>query len=276
MTFASLAATSNAAPPIAYAKVGAGNASEIWLVQPDGSGALRVYRGPSKVSVSDLDVRPGGGQIAFIEGITAIKVVTYNSAGVQQRVEIVPQPTGCRNAGLDFKADGELLFGQSCSGGTSRNVNIWDGSAVSTVIGNLDSQASKVRWLRDGSGFLWETATASGLDVRKSDLGNPSSWTVIWHIPYPTNTIAYFDVAHQSDAMLVSFGSSAQVQQVPFDFAGVGQPTVLAAAQDPHATPPDSQLLYRVQTHQGWNLVVKSGAAVKTIASGAGVTDWGN
>src|SRR3954454_11047341 len=170
MTLSSVAATANAAPPVAYVKAGAGNASEVWLIQPDGSGALRVYRGPSKVSISDLDVRPGGGQLAFIEGITAIKVVTYNSAGVQQRVDVVPQPTGCRNAGLDFKADGELLFGQSCDGGNSRNIDIWDGSAVRTVIGNLATQATKVRWLRDGSGFLWATATATGVEVHRSDL----------------------------------------------------------------------------------------------------------
>jgi len=270
------AASANAAPPIAYAKLGSRGAQEVWLINPDGSSPTRVYSGPAKVSLSDLDVRPGGGQLAFIEGGTAIKVVSYDTSGVQTRVDIVPQAAGCRDYGLDFRGDGALLYGSNCGSGTSLNVKEWNGATSIDLIANAKNQVNKIRWLRDGSGFVWQTATATGLEFRKSDLGNPSSWTVIWKIPYPTGSVPNLDMAHQTDAMILNFGSSTQIERVPFDFAGVGPATVVATGGDGHFGPDDNQILYRVQTHKGWNLVVNTGGINRTIASAVGVTDWGN
>src|SRR5579872_4616851 len=127
----SAAIPASAAPPIAYAKVGSGNVDEVWLVNPDGTGATRVYRGTSKTSLFNVDVRPGGGQVAFIEFYQGtnyrIKIVSYDVNGVPQSTTTVPQPAGCTNNGLDFRADGLLLFSQLCNRSTSNSIETWDG-----------------------------------------------------------------------------------------------------------------------------------------------------
>lgn len=91
---AAMPAVAAAAPPIAVVKI-AGSANEVWLINPDGTGAVRTYRGAPKVSISDLDTKPGGGELAFVENHQPIRVVRYNSAGNMLSSQIVPQPAGC-------------------------------------------------------------------------------------------------------------------------------------------------------------------------------------
>jgi hypothetical protein len=277
-----LATSAAAAPPIAYATAGNGGAAEVWLINPDGTGAVRVYQGPKKFTETYLTVSPVGGQVAFVETDNisfAIKVVKYNSAGVVQSTTTVPQPAGCKNYGLDSRADGMLLFTQACNRGTSISIKSWDGALVKDVITNIQpSGAWHIRWLPDGSGFLWEGNTDNAGDLRRSSIDNPSSWTVIWQYPYGgAGTISSFDIAHQSNAFLVSFGSQAEVQRYEYDFTSVSpSPTVLAAGQEGHYSPDDSQIIYRTYTKQGYKLVVKdlASGATKTIADGVRAS-WG-
>jgi hypothetical protein len=282
-----LAGASAAAPPIAFAKNGSGNVDEVWLVNPDGTGAVRVYRGTSKTNVTNVDVRPGGGQVAFIEFYQGsnyrIKVVSYDANGVAQSTTTVPQPAGCVNQGLDFRSDGLLLFSQVCNSDTVLSIDTWDGTTVTPVLANLGQNDTpwQVRWLPDGSGFLWRSTglPATPQQLRESSLSNPSAWNVLWNIP-STSSAVYIDAANQSSSILVTFaGPPAQVLQYPFDsVSGVGSATLVASGTEGHFSPDDSKIVYRVQTKTGWNLVVKdlSSGSVKTIQTGIGLSeDWG-
>lgn len=278
-----LAATSvAAAPPIAYSKAGTGGIDEVWLVNPDGSGATRVYRGSSKMAAVNLAVSPAGGKLAFLETDNtsyAIKVITYSSAGVPQNTTTVPLPAGCVVRGLDLRSDGLLIFSQQCSGGTANSIDSWDGSTVTPLIPNLQPDAAfLVRWLRDGSGFIWQATTPSGFELRESSNTNPSSWVALSQ-GMPFGNLSYLDMAHQSDALIASFGSQAQVQRYSFDtVSGVSTSySVLAAGNDGHYSPDDSQLIYRVYTRHGYNLILKtlSSGTTKTIVTGMRVSAWG-
>ena len=284
---ASIAAATSAAPPIAYSKVGTGGADEVWLVNPDGTGATRVYRGTAKTTLFNVDVRPGGGQVAFIESYQGanyrIKVVSYDVNGVTLSTTTVPQPSGCTNNGLDFRSDGLLLFSQLCNRSTSNSIDTWDGSTVTPVLANLGQNDTpwQVRWLPDGSGFLWRSIglPATPQQLRESSLNNPSAWTVLWNLG-STPSIGWFDAAHQSNAILVTYsGPPAQVLKYPFDpISGVGSSTQLASGTDGHYSPDDSQIVYRFQTKNGYNLLKEDllSGATTTIATGVGTSvDWG-
>jgi hypothetical protein len=51
-------------PPIAYVKR-LSNGDEIHLISPGGTERLQVYKAKSKVQITMLDLRPGGGEVAF-------------------------------------------------------------------------------------------------------------------------------------------------------------------------------------------------------------------
>lgn len=272
-----------AAPPVAYSKAGTGGVDEVWLVNPDGSGATRIYRGTGKLYAVHPAVSPSGGEVAFIETDNtsyAIKVITYNSAGIPQGTVTVPQPAGCTNQGLDLRSDGLLIFSQQCNHGSANSIQSWNGANITTVLSNLQPDAPfLVRWLRDGSGFIWQASTPNGIELRESSNANPSSWVKLWQIPTSTGSLLYMDMAHTSDAFVASFGSQAQVQRYSFDsVSGVNTAySVIAPGNDGHYSPDDSELIYRVYTRQGNNLVVKNLAtgATKTIATGMGSSAWG-
>ena len=71
-------------PPVAYVKR-VSNGDEIYLVNPDKTGLIRVYKARSKTQIPQFDLRPGGGEIAFPSTIRggqrrAIRVSSAQSA----------------------------------------------------------------------------------------------------------------------------------------------------------------------------------------------------
>lgn len=174
------------------------------------------------MAVANLTVSPAGGELAFIEtdnASYAIKVISYNPAGVAQTPAVVPQAAGCVDRGLDIRSDGTLIFSQQCNQGSANGIKAWDSTnGVSTLLDNLAPDAPfLLRWLRDGSGFIWQATTANGIELRESSNANPSSWVKLWQIPTSNGGLLYLDMAHQSDAFLASFGSQAQAQRYSFD-----------------------------------------------------------
>lgn len=271
-----LPAVADAAPPIAYARV-SGSSNEVWLVGPDGSGAKRIYSAASKTPLSFLDARPGGGQVAIVENRNSIRLINYDSGGTATGSTPVPVPTGCQIQGLDYHpADGSLLFSQSCAGGTDLRIERYADGQVSDVIPGLTASPFELRWLRDGSGFLWRVASsATGQQLRRSDITNPQAYYVLWQMPY-SQSLAWFDMAHTTDGFLLTWsGPPAEVRRYNFDFAGVSDRGVVAQGQNGHYSPDDSGLLYRVQTRTGYDLTVRDAQGSRTIAAGKiGVSDW--
>src|SRR5438270_13567547 len=100
-------------PPIAYA-LASGQTQSIYLANPDGSGTAKLYTGGSKVNIIEIDMRPGGNQMAILEqsvagGQGVLKIINYSDAGVLQNVTNV-DCGDCQNLGVDYQpTDGWLL-----------------------------------------------------------------------------------------------------------------------------------------------------------------------
>lgn len=269
-------AAAEAAPPISYARV-SGNSNEVWLVGAQGGAAKRIYSTSSKIGLSSLDVRPGGGQVAVVENRNSIRVINYDDAGTGTGTLQIPFPSDCQIKGLDYHPNnGSLLFSRSCAGGSDMRIQQYANGQISDVIAGVTAAPFEIRWLRDGSGFLWRVAsTPTGQQIRRSDITNPQASTVLWQMPI-SPSLAWMDIAHTADALLVTWsGPPAEVHRYNFDFAGVTHQGVVAQGQNGHYSTDDSGTLYRVQTKSGYNLTVKDGQGVRTVASGnIGVSDW--
>src|SRR4051812_7005435 len=80
-----LPATVAAAPPIAYAKE-SGSSFDIYLANPNGTGAVKLYSAPLKNSAI-LDMRPGANEVAIAESRgTGFKIIRHTDAGVRTSV----------------------------------------------------------------------------------------------------------------------------------------------------------------------------------------------
>ena len=55
-------------PEIAYVKA-AGSSPELYLVNADGTSLTKLYTAPRKTNLSSPDLKPGGNEVAFMEGL---------------------------------------------------------------------------------------------------------------------------------------------------------------------------------------------------------------
>ena len=179
-------------PPIAYVKR-VSNGDEIYLVNKDKTGLLRLYKAPSKVQITMLDLRPGGDEIAFLEGYTKLKILAFDAygrpaQGNPRTVRTVSSP--CTVESPDYHpSNGTLLFVEGC--GRDRAVrtvqpgaNTPDGAALLAGIAVFRARWSRLGdtiyyiGLRDGAGtsdptYLYRrTGTAA-----PEELGVLNNWT---------------------------------------------------------------------------------------------------
>ena len=260
-------------PPIAYAQL-SGSTQSIYLLNADGSGKVKLYTTGNKVNVGQIDIRPGGNQLAIIESSVAggqgvLKLINYSDAGASQSVTTIAEP-GCTALGVDYHpSDGSLLVSRYCNSAEVQEVRryangAWDANPLFAVTnGNPSKAAGYVRWLGDGSGFLWAAAdTANGAGIQRHNLSNPSAPTRI----YSTGSLAlptWFDVARcaaaldASCAKLLVTNQSGQIHVVTFDdFGGTDQGTLYSNASDGHFSPDNSRILWRLQTKSDYQLKI--------------------
>ena len=150
-------------PEIAYQEQHQ-NGDEIYLINPDGTGHALVFKGPSKYFVSDLDMRPGWGELA-VALRTRLFIVDYDDRGVKTASREIPPPTpGCSFGSLDYHpSDGSLLVGQACNSKT-KIYRLPAGASFldSAPIISFDYYAG-VRWSRNGSKIYYEYGGAPGV-----------------------------------------------------------------------------------------------------------------
>lgn len=138
-------------PPIAYVKR-LSNGDEIYLVNEDKSGPIRVYKAPSKVQITMLDLRPGGGEIAFLEGYAKLKILAFDAYGRPQpgnprTIRTVSSP--CTVESPDYHPNnGTLLFTDGC--GRNRAIRlVQPGAPQADDVPLLSSVAAyRARWSR--------------------------------------------------------------------------------------------------------------------------------
>lgn len=146
-------AQTNEGPPIAYVKT-LSNGDEIYLVDAGGGGLIRLYKAPSKTQITQLDLRPGGGEIAFLEGYTKLRILAFDSYGRPQpgyprTVRTVASP--CTVESPDYHPSNRtLLFVEGC--GRDRAIRLVQPGALqpdqSPLLGNL--AVFRARWSRLG------------------------------------------------------------------------------------------------------------------------------
>jgi hypothetical protein len=287
MATASPALAAAGGPPIAYT-VASGSTQSIYLANPDGSGAVKLYTTGSKVGIGQLDMRPGGNQMAIVENSIAggqgiLKIIDYSDAGVRQAVTTIAEP-GCTAQGVDYHpSDGSLLVARYCNQANIQEVRVYANGAWAAdplfgyTNGNPDRAAGKVRWLGDGSGFLWaESDTTNGARIDRHSLANPYAPVTIYQAD-GFSLAQWFDVARCTGALdsscakvLVTNGSG-QIHLIAFDnFGGTDQATLFTSAADGHYSPDNAHILWRQQIKSGYQLRIDS----QVYAKASGAKDW--
>ena len=163
-TATNVQAQTSGGPPIAYAKV-AGSGQEIYLVNPDGSGLKKIYATPAKRSVAWLDLKPGGGEVAWVEAGSGsprqIKILSLDGAGNpvgSPRALVGP----CAPDTVDYHPTGPLLIISDICSQNPRIASVGtDGTGYSILVSG-SAYLNKARWLRDGVSYVYVRAPVDG------------------------------------------------------------------------------------------------------------------
>lgn len=146
-----LATTANAqtsgGPRIAYVKP-VNNGHEIYLVNADKSGLVRIYKGAPKIGIQWVDLKPGGNEIAFSEN-WQIKVQKYYDNG-QPNGAVIPVTSSCTSWHPDYhpSGDGSFVFIMACAG----RFSIWQYTPAGGAESLFDVISSnRVRWNSAGT-----------------------------------------------------------------------------------------------------------------------------
>lgn len=176
-----LASTMTAAagigPEIAYVK--AGNTSEIYLVDRDGSRLRSLYRSAQRMRIFTLDMKPGGGELAFEEvGSTAatatLKIVQYDNAGSRLSTKSLAV---CRILSLDYHPSGsDLLYLDSCSGARRLNTT----TMTSTPVG-VPAGINKAGW-RGPEELVYNRSTSTASEILVAPLSAPGNTTAVGEV----------------------------------------------------------------------------------------------
>ena len=171
-------AAAGVGPEIAYVK--AGNTSEIFLVDPDGSRLRSLYRTGQRMRIFTLDMKPGGGELAFEEvgssaSTATLKIVRYDEAGSRLSIQTLPV---CRILSLDYhpSGNGDLLYLDSCVGARRLNTATMTSTPVAIPAG-----INKVVW-RGPEELVYNRSTASASEILVAPLSAPGNVTVIGEV----------------------------------------------------------------------------------------------
>lgn len=260
-------------PPIAYVKV-SGTSKEVWLSNPDGTGAKRLYSGPSKAYIGSLSIRPGGGQIAFKEGQNVLRIIDYDASGNATAIAAVPQ--NCVVVSLDYHpTDGSILYASNCNGGRDISYKQYNGGTINTLLSLPNGAPQGLSWLHDGSGFLWilgGTGAPNGPELRKSSLANPSAWTVLYGVPSSVG-LCWVEVAHKSNTILLT-DCNDNIRKLAYTDFGATDQGVILQGRGGHYSPDDSQIVY--STIDASYVQISGATGVRNLtAKGTYIaTDW--
>ncbi|HVL77283.1 MAG TPA: hypothetical protein VM406_14810 [Noviherbaspirillum sp.] len=188
-------------PEIAYS-----TQTEVYLVNADGSGKVRLHRSKSNDFISSVALKPGGGTIAFVENWT-LKFLDYNSAGQPVGTIRTIRPSCYRLADVHFHPDGNsVLYWEVCGNDgvvkrvavpTSANPN----PLPETLFTVTDLQELG-HWEPGGNSFLYTVLTPTSIELRRrytdgtADPANP--------IASSTHHIKYPEVSGSGDRILIS------------------------------------------------------------------------
>lgn len=283
IVYASFAAPSvaTAAPSIAYTNA-TGSNTDLYLINPDGSGKVLLYSSPNRSNIGLVDMDPKSNRLVITESASkGFKIIQYNDAGVRQSVTPV-NPDGCFIEGIDFHpTDGSLIVSRYCQAAGVLEVRRYtaagyDTNALFNAGDPQNNAISGVRWLGDGTGFvLMYGNVQTGSHIQRHSLGNPSAPVDLWHNPDFSKGYQTFDVARcapLADCSKIVVSDNLKIYQISYDDTGGSTPTYLRDGSDGHYSPDNSRMLYRISAKTGQQLMIDSSVLVSKVTSGA--KDW--
>jgi hypothetical protein len=138
-------------PQIAYS-----TASTIFLVNPDGTGQTTLYTAPRKASISWVDLKAGGGEVAFIENYK-LKILSYDDRGLPVgSARTVSFACGTILVVDHHPSDGSVIVKDGCTPQHFWRVGAGASSADPQPLLTSSHALGGVVWSADGSRIYYE------------------------------------------------------------------------------------------------------------------------
>ena len=260
-------------PEIAYVKAG-GSSHEIHLVNADGSSLTKLYTGPRKSSLSSPDLKPGGNELAFMEGLR-VKIQKFHDNGQANGSAAAIPGLPCGNTqSPDYhpSGDGTLVFIAACGFGNFSVMTYKSGDAAPATLFTV-SASNRIRWSRTGDHLYYDEAvspTSAEMRLKRRTVatGAVTDFGAI-------RDLNSFDVTRTGDRL--AFGSHLAPKLLDFTtMSDVSQATSLCEGNDIHFSPADSQIVY-VTPHsaKGDYILIKSSNCSGSPFSLTGKGSWG-
>lgn len=275
-----------AGPPIAFVKR-MSNGDEIHLMAPDGSGQIRLYKAPGKVQITDIDLRPGGGEIAFSENFRTFKVLAFDSQGRflpgnPRTIRAVSSP--CTLESPDYHpSDGRLLFVEGCSLDRAVRTVAPGASAPGPTI--FSSRAvMRARWSHSGDLIYWLGIRQGGTTADPWSLHRYPIAAATHEDMGEVENAQAFDITRTGDR--VFWGDEQGFRML--DMASATSTSAAVSLACPRGSrmsrsPDDSRMVFQSIHRQGKGNYVMTGAtncaSDPTALTGAGswgILDWRN
>lgn len=218
-------------PPIAYS---VGN--KVYLAASDGSSIKQLYSGGSRSAIFGVQLKPGGGEVAFEETAccsmptsSLLKIVRYDNAGV--RLGTPASLTVCgRISDIAYHpSDGSLLYISTCNQPLKR---LNSTSMASTNV-TLSSKPSKVSWLPNGSELIY----AAAAKIWRVSIASSNSPTAVGN----ADCVQTLDAGNVSNRAIWTDACKGMLQLLDLS---TGQSVALRQGEGPRFSPSDSEYAY--------------------------------
>jgi hypothetical protein len=235
-------------PPIAYS-----TPSTIYLVNPDGTGRSTLYTAPRKTSITMLDLKPGGGELAIVEAYK-LKVLNYDERGLPVgSARTIAIPCGTILVVDHHPTDGSIIAADGCTPN-----HIWriaPGATAADPQPLVTSQAmiASPRWSSDGSRIYYETVGG----IIAFDVSSGTSTTI-------NSDWGFWDVTRTGDRLILE-GSGGPTNlpngtNAIFDVPSRTTTPGCTLAQTFRFGPGDVQMAYRTVPNHGASYVMVQNA----------------
>lgn len=270
-------------PEIAYS-----TGSEVYLVNPEGTGKVRIYRGKGNAFISSVSLRHDGGAVAFVEN-WVLKFMNYAANGAQMgTVFAVP---GCyRQADVQYHPGGNSVIYQELCGATRlvKQIAIPTAANPNPAPSLLFENADLIDlggWDGSGQSFVYSIANATGWELRRHFLSGED--VLVVSKSAPGSQLRYPGLSHDGTKTLASdwndstAGPAGTGYSSIYDTASgaVVPPANLIAGQRADYAPDDVRILYTAKDGRQRALRYRDSTGLaRQIVSGTALTDadWGD
>lgn len=263
-------------PEVAYTQV-SGKSSYIYLSNQDGSNAVRIFTASNK-SITDVDIAPGGGKIAFSES-GVLKLLSYSVSGssiIVSSVVTLDSSGGEPN----FSPDGSKIVYISQS--SSRQLRLISSSGgVPKIL--VDSLGWAPAFMHTGDRIVQYkrnfSASSFEIEMLNLDLNDDviSSSVIFSTAGQPlAQGIEDIDTARTKDSILITANTPSGIRLVELD-VNLNSIQDHAAGFRGHFSNDDSEIVYTsVARDFLYTLNISSSVVTKLNSrkSNFGFTDW--